>query len=54
MNPAPPPIAATHEVFNQAPPLVDYNLYAGNAALREAVAREGAGWADACLAERGT
>ena len=53
MNPAPPPISATHEVFNQAPPLADYNLYAGNAALREAVAREGAGWADGWLAERG-
>ena len=37
---------ATHEVFNQPPPLVDYNLYEGDAALREAVAREGAGWAE--------
>ena len=37
---------ATHEVFNQPPPLVDYNLYAADVALREAVAREGAGWAE--------
>ncbi|MFA6313143.1 MAG: isovaleryl-CoA dehydrogenase [Sterolibacterium sp.] len=42
MNPAHPPLLATHEVFNQAPELVDYNLYAGNPALQEAVAREGA------------
>ena len=40
---------ATHDVFNQPPPLVDYNLYEGDAALREAVAREGAGWAEAKL-----
>ncbi len=53
MNPAPPPLSATHEVFNQVPPLADYNLYAGNAALREAVAREGAAWADGWLHERG-
>ena len=29
---------ATHEVFNQAVPLVDVNLYAGNRALRDALA----------------
>jgi len=39
--------SATHEVFNQAPPLVDANLYAIDAALRDAVRREGAGAADA-------
>jgi putative acyl-CoA dehydrogenase len=33
----------THEVFNQPPPLVDYDI-AGDAALLEGVAREGAGW----------
>src|SRR5580704_15479912 len=36
----------THEVFNQPPPLVDYNLYEGDRVLREAVAREGAAWAE--------
>jgi len=34
-----------HEVFNQTPPLVDVNLFAGDRAMREGVAREGAGWA---------
>jgi len=41
MNPVHPPLLATHEVFNQAPELVDHNLYARNPALQEAVAREG-------------
>ncbi|APR02971.1 acyl-CoA dehydrogenase family protein [Thauera chlorobenzoica] len=31
----------THEVFNQVPPLVDYNLFACDAALHDALAREG-------------
>ncbi len=35
----------THRVTNQPPPLHDYNLMAGDAALCEAVEREGAGWA---------
>ena len=43
----------THEVFNQTPPLADYNLYSANLALREAVAREGASWADTWLSDRG-
>jgi putative acyl-CoA dehydrogenase len=34
-----------HEVLNQAPPLVDYNLFSSDRPLRESVAREGAGWA---------
>ena len=34
----------THEVFNQPPPLVDYDI-AADPALLEAVDREGAGWA---------
>src|SRR5689334_812422 len=34
----------THEVFNQAPPLVDYDV-AADAGLLGAVAREGAEWA---------
>ena len=35
--------STTHEVFNQTPPLVDLNLYATDAALQEAVVREGGG-----------
>jgi putative acyl-CoA dehydrogenase len=38
MQPAP-----THTVFNQTPPLVDYDLWASDAALRAAARREGAG-----------
>jgi len=39
-------LAATHEVLNQPRALENYSLYSGDAALREGVAREGAGWAD--------
>lgn len=35
----------THEVFNQPPPLIDYNLFTSDRALQEAVAREGGDWA---------
>ncbi|HUA12274.1 MAG TPA: acyl-CoA dehydrogenase family protein [Solirubrobacteraceae bacterium] len=35
---------ATHEVFNQAPPLADYNPFDADAALGEALAREGGSW----------
>ncbi|MCH9682865.1 MAG: acyl-CoA dehydrogenase family protein [Deltaproteobacteria bacterium] len=35
----------THRVINQPPPLQDYDLMAGDAALEEAVVREGATWA---------
>ena len=45
--------AATHEVLNQPFALADYNLFAGDAALREGVAREGADWAVADLAAFG-
>ncbi|MFT3665866.1 isovaleryl-CoA dehydrogenase [Piscinibacter sp.] len=31
-------MSTTHDVFNQPEPLADYNLYAGNLALREALA----------------
>ncbi len=34
-----------HDVLNQPPPLTDYNPFAIDRALREAVAREGAVWA---------
>jgi putative acyl-CoA dehydrogenase len=38
--------AATHAVENQPPPLVDYDVYASDAALRDAVAAYGAAWAE--------
>jgi putative acyl-CoA dehydrogenase len=37
---------STHEVLNQPPPLEDYDLYATDRALCEAVRREGAEWAE--------
>ncbi len=43
----------THEVENQALPLGDYNAWLSDAALREAVDREGGGWADAHLSAFG-
>jgi putative acyl-CoA dehydrogenase len=42
-----------HDVLNQPPPLADYNLFTSDRALREAVAREGGGWACAELEEFG-
>ncbi len=42
-------LADTHEVRNVARELQDCNLYATDAALREAVIREGAAWAEADL-----
>ena len=39
----------SHRVENQPPPLSDYNLWRANPALREAVRREGASWAEATL-----
>ncbi len=38
--------AATHEVFNQSPPLAGYNVFEADTVLREAIAREGAEWAN--------
>lgn len=43
----------THEVFNQAPPLQDYNVFTADTALVEAARREGASWAEAELVELG-
>ena len=40
------PIPATHEVTNQPPPFEDVDLFEGDAALREGLAREGGGWAE--------
>jgi putative acyl-CoA dehydrogenase len=39
----------THEVFNQAPPFEDVNLFACDLALQEALVREGGGWAEPSL-----
>ena len=46
-------LIATHEVINQAQALENYNAYSRNIALQEAVAREGAGWAQDWLLARG-
>ncbi|HET7589943.1 MAG TPA: acyl-CoA dehydrogenase family protein [Solirubrobacterales bacterium] len=43
----------THEVVNQPTPLVDYNVYAADRVLVEAVQREGADWAEARISEVG-
>jgi putative acyl-CoA dehydrogenase len=39
-----PASSATHEVFNQPPPLEDYNLFEQDAVLQESVGREGGAW----------
>src|SRR4029077_15061825 len=39
--------------MNQPPPLVDYNLFEADAPLREALEREGAGWAHAMVHDLG-
>jgi putative acyl-CoA dehydrogenase len=44
---------STEAVFNQAPPLENYNLFDSDCALKEAVSREGAGWIDAEARELG-
>ena len=44
---------ATHDVFNQAPPLHDYDPLAQDRALFEALRREGADWAEADVGELG-
>ncbi len=44
------PMGATYSpeaVFNQPPPLENYNLFDSDCALKEAVHREGGGWIDA-------
>src|SRR5580658_8216266 len=46
--------SGTHAVFNQTPPLTDYDLYATDPALRDAVWREGAAAAEAELTAAGT
>jgi putative acyl-CoA dehydrogenase len=48
-----PAAGATHQVFNQAPPLVDYNPFETDLPLVEAVRREGADWAEERIRELG-
>ncbi len=43
----------THTVENQAPPLVDYNVFEADTVMKEAVAREGADWATDKISEVG-
>lgn len=43
----------THDVTNQSVPLEDYNLYKADTALREALQREGAAWAEGPVSEFG-
>ncbi len=49
----PEALGSTHEVLNQAGDLQDYNAYDTDNALREAVQRHGAGWAEAALSAHG-
>ena len=46
-------MSSTHDVFNQSSPLVDYNAYAGDTALQDAVRRHGGEWAHDDLSEHG-
>src|SRR3569833_2903921 len=43
----------SHDVDNQAPPLVPYDAYATDTPLREALGREGGTWAEAQVAAYG-
>ena len=43
----------THQVENQPPPLTPYNVWATDLPLREAIAREGGGWAESEIAAYG-
>jgi putative acyl-CoA dehydrogenase len=47
------PGRATHEVRNQPPPLVDYNVFEADRTLVAAVEREGADWARGRISEVG-
>jgi putative acyl-CoA dehydrogenase len=47
------PAKATHDVLNQAPPLVNYNLFTTDPTLAAALDREGAGWAAPRVTEFG-
>ena len=45
---------ATHEVLNQPPPLIDYDVFSTDRVLSEALEREGAAWAREQAARVGT
>jgi putative acyl-CoA dehydrogenase len=47
------PAFGNHEVVNQPPPLLDYNVFESDGPLVEAVAREGADWAHERIAAVG-
>ncbi len=47
------PTVGNHEVVNQPPPLLDYNVYEANRPLVEGVRREGAEWAEDRISEVG-
>jgi putative acyl-CoA dehydrogenase len=47
------PTTGNHEVANQPPPLVDYNIFEADRPLLEAVRREGAEWAEERIAAVG-
>lgn len=53
MDLRPDALAATHEVFNQSTALESHNLFAGDTALREGLARHGGSWAEADLQRYG-
>jgi hypothetical protein len=46
-------VNGTHQVTNQPSPLAGYDVFGSDAVLREAVHREGGGWAAAELRELG-
>src|SRR5690606_39379010 len=46
-------LASTHDVTNMPPRLENYNLYLQDQALKDAVQREGGGWAEAELTAYG-
>ena len=48
MIPTPPIMTVTHEVLNQGHALENYNAYAYNLPLQEAVRTQGADWAQDC------
>jgi putative acyl-CoA dehydrogenase len=50
---APLTILRTHEVHNQPPPLADYDAFGLDTPLQEAIAREGASFAEPCIAALG-
>jgi putative acyl-CoA dehydrogenase len=47
------PTVGNHQVINQPPPLVDYNVFEADTPLVEAVRREGADWAEPRIAAVG-